>query len=30
VVEARAGRFPFDATGDERHDRRFGGLLHGA
>jgi hypothetical protein len=30
LIDDRVGRFPFGATGDERHDRGFGGVLHGA
>ncbi len=30
LIDDGAGRFPFGATGDERHDRGFGGVLHGA
>ena len=30
LIDDRAGRFPFGATGDEQHDRGLGGVLHGA
>src|SRR3954454_9279776 len=30
LIDDRAGCFPLGATGDERHDRGFGGMLHGA
>jgi adenylate cyclase len=30
LIDDRAGRFPFGATGDERHDRGFGGVLRRA
>jgi predicted patatin/cPLA2 family phospholipase len=30
LIADRAGRFPLGATGDERHDRGFGIMLHGA
>jgi hypothetical protein len=29
LIDDRAGRFPFCATGDERHDQGFGIMLHG-
>ena len=30
LIEECAGRFPFDATGDERHDRGLGSVLYRA
>jgi hypothetical protein len=30
LIDDGAGRFPFEATGGERHDRRFDGVLHRA
>jgi hypothetical protein len=30
LINEDAGRFLFGATGDERHDQRVGGVLHGA
>jgi hypothetical protein len=30
LSESRVGRSPIEAIGDEWHDRRFGGVLHGA
>src|SRR3954447_17191961 len=30
LIEERAGRFRFDATGDEQHDRGLGSVLYGA
>jgi hypothetical protein len=30
LIDDRAGCFRLGATGDERHDRGFGGMLHGA